>query len=555
MEIEKVKNGLFRLKNNYVQENKMELESSYRKEAERKSRKFFTPMLAVQKQREGVRNAYLENRFNTNNTRKGVIDICNKEDNYCNRENGFKENNRTGKYSKETIKNKATLKKTGSIKKFEARIKKKEDLNNKKLMKIQSLFNVENFEKVDMDKIINNWKHLADVYVSFLENQNPGDLVSLFIKDIFPITFSNFSEAFTNYNSIRTKIRNFFFLQIWSAIVFAYIDDKIEGEYRLNLMGWFENIFKMLLKNAFYMSLIITKAMRNGFISNNKKQTEEFSKSLQPFKFETGVPLIKTLKKNNAQIFLSIKNVLNLINLRLSLQFEKSYLKDLDCLKNCTKRLILVFKEKIAKKYQESMNIIQFNIKRSLSVTNIDSIIRNEKPLVESPPSKKYTLVFDLDETLVHFKNEDSKAKFLIRSNCYNILKSLSAYFEIIIFTAAQKEYADWILDKIDQKNSISFRFYREDCLMFNNCHLKDIGRLNRCMSKTIIVDNFPENFALQKQNGICIRSWFGDVNDDALFRLEKFMLELAKSNTDDVRVFLKNNIRNDPGDGIILFN
>lgn len=36
-------------------------------------------------------------------------------------------------------------------------------------------------------------------------------------------------------------------------------------------------------------------------------------------------------------------------------------------------------------------------------------------------------------------------------------------------------------------------------------------------MSKTIIVDNMPENFQLQPENGIFISSWTGDPNDRAL--------------------------------------
>jgi hypothetical protein len=47
----------------------------------------------------------------------------------------------------------------------------------------------------------------------------------------------------------------------------------------------------------------------------------------------------------------------------------------------------------------------------------------------------KYTLVLDLDETLVHF--ESSERKFKIRPNCITFLKNLSHLFEIVVFTAA----------------------------------------------------------------------------------------------------------------------
>ena len=77
----------------------------------------------------------------------------------------------------------------------------------------------------------------------------------------------------------------------------------------------------------------------------------------------------------------------------------------------------------------------------------------NREPLITTELTKrKYCLVLDLDETLIHFKNDNGRAKFLIRPYTYNFLRNLEPHFELIIFTAAQKEYADWILDKIDNK-------------------------------------------------------------------------------------------------------
>lgn len=77
----------------------------------------------------------------------------------------------------------------------------------------------------------------------------------------------------------------------------------------------------------------------------------------------------------------------------------------------------------------------------------------NRELLIKTKLTKrKYCLVLDLDETLIHFKNDNGRAKFLIRPYTYNFLRNLEPHYELIIFTAAQKEYADWILDKIDNK-------------------------------------------------------------------------------------------------------
>jgi TFIIF-interacting CTD phosphatase-like protein len=62
---------------------------------------------------------------------------------------------------------------------------------------------------------------------------------------------------------------------------------------------------------------------------------------------------------------------------------------------------------------------------------------------------KQYTLVLDLDETLVHFVAKEKK--FKLRPGCIQFLKDMSQYFEVVIFTAAAKDYADFVLNYIDK--------------------------------------------------------------------------------------------------------
>jgi CTD small phosphatase-like protein 2 len=42
----------------------------------------------------------------------------------------------------------------------------------------------------------------------------------------------------------------------------------------------------------------------------------------------------------------------------------------------------------------------------------------------------------------------------------------MGKYYEIIIFTAAQQDYADFILNIIDSKNNIKHRLYRQHTTM-----------------------------------------------------------------------------------------
>ena len=56
---------------------------------------------------------------------------------------------------------------------------------------------------------------------------------------------------------------------------------------------------------------------------------------------------------------------------------------------------------------------------------------------------KPYTLVLDLDETLVHYIDNINEGKYLARPYAKEFLQSMSQYYELVIFTAAIQDYAD----------------------------------------------------------------------------------------------------------------
>lgn len=139
------------------------------------------------------------------------------------------------------------------------------------------------------------------------------------------------------------------------------------------------------------------------------------------------------------------------------------------------------------------------------------------------PPAKDpngYTLVLDLDETLVHYYESGGEGSFRIRPGCEKFLKEMSELYEVVIFTAAMQDYADWVLDSIDKPGCISYRMYRQHASPTGMVFVKDLSRIGRPLDKTIIVDNVAENFSLQPDNGIFIKSWFDDMSDSALLEL-----------------------------------
>lgn len=76
----------------------------------------------------------------------------------------------------------------------------------------------------------------------------------------------------------------------------------------------------------------------------------------------------------------------------------------------------------------------------------------------------------------------------------------MSQIYEVVIFTAALQDYADFILDKIDpDRQLIKHRLYRQHTTFKEKegVYLKDLSRLGRDLRRTMILDNVKENFSL----------------------------------------------------------
>lgn len=125
------------------------------------------------------------------------------------------------------------------------------------------------------------------------------------------------------------------------------------------------------------------------------------------------------------------------------------------------------------------------------------------------PHSNRKTIIFDLDETLIHCNqsldmphdvaleitfpnNSKIKAGINIRPYAVQCIRQLSKYFEIIVFTASHQCYANVIVDYLDpNKEYISYRFFRETCHKTDEgFYVKDLRVFNRDLSNVLLVDN-----------------------------------------------------------------
>lgn len=189
-------------------------------------------------------------------------------------------------------------------------------------------------------------------------------------------------------------------------------------------------------------------------------------------------------------------------------------------------------------------------------------------PLSRNPEKRrrKKTLMLDLDETLIHSLSRGTPRSLGSSGSCHMIelkvnnvatlyfvykrpfcdffLKEASKWFELQIFTASVREYADPIIDWlesgiVDHKthavgNSQVFtkRYYRSDCSYRPGVgYIKDLSLFfpkQDDLKNVIILDNSPVSYALHENNAVTIEGWINDQGDRDLLNLLPLLYSLS---------------------------
>ena len=320
--------------------------------------------------------------------------------------------------------------------------------------------------------------------------------------------------------------------------IFSYI---ICYDISLNedIFSKYITILKQIFSDVHEILILISKFFCNKIISNHSNMWVKKMHNLT-YKYDPKV-------KSENLIFNEINFISNKLIQKLYPNLLQKYIKPI--LYDIFNKIDTLTQIDLQRIYKENI-FVNMNINGSiigssayfqknqnyLNYSNNNNIKNNL--ILNTKPKKKYTLVLDLDETLIHFKsnpNDDSSGLLQFRPFLTEFLIGVSKYYELIVFTAATQDYANPIIDAIEKKGILfEYRLYRIHTVVINNDFVKDLSLLGRDLSRIIIVDNMEQNYKLQPENGITIRPFWGkDANDMALIDLLRILVEIAKNNMD----------------------
>ena len=425
--------------------------------------------------------------------------------------------------------------------------------NNKKKIEI----NIEDLLLLDENFI----EVINSIPTNFNLSNNCFEFINIYINSSLNC---NFEKYFNNYQSniiIHTSIMIMLFnIIITYHISFSPLFLRKFSNYLANLIILSHKSFLLICQ--LISNVVSSSESKNIWVAKLRKMLEEkiVHLDINNKEFNTFLYLRNLKMVNNSTVDSLIEIKYYSYQIKKYLELLLNIINDKDILKNDFYKLFknidsLSFNCLNDFYFKNVLRIINKNGsvtgKNASSYGGIMAIYNIKVPYLNSIRNQKFTLVLDLDETLIAFKINPNQENGLLkfRPGLDYFLLRMKNLYEIIVFTSATKEYADPIENSIEQNEKyFDARLYRHHTIIYENDFVKDISRIGRPLDSIIIVDNMPQNFRLQKENGIFIKPFWGDdIFDTALFSLAD-ILEKIHNQFDDVRhgiYFYKDEILN----------
>ena len=349
--------------------------------------------------------------------------------------------------------------------------------------------------------------------------------------------FSKFDIIFKNSNDINTiKIT---INLILFTIMICY-DFSFESNNLINIYLFLSELLELNHKNL----ILILEHISNQIIINNKDNNwiirayniiNNFNLTEDNECYYKNANYIEVLISKINKNISSVSQKINYILLTNKTNFNECLIK----LFNKINLESLTDIDEFFKEYLLRENFIECSVTAKTFLKENSILEPENAPYIKNPNKKKFSLVLDLDETLISFKlnrEQNDEGVLKLRPNLYKFLNNVMDYYEIILFTEASQSYIDLLINALEEnKKYFEYKLYRQHTVIRGNDFIKDLTRIGRPLNSIIIVDNMPQNFRLQKGNGINIKSFWGedDEEDNSLLDLMAILINIAKEEED----------------------
>ena len=424
--------------------------------------------------------------------------------------------------------------------------------------------NDNNINKINLI-FINN---IHDIYQKLLDlfnynknfnnqnNLNSNDLVQKINDEIMLLSYKYINLIFCYEMETLIKIfysneeiQKYFLLQIYLFISLVYLfgENIITNNY---LLFSYKSIFYYSLSNLEKIMNIINLPilLQNEKIIKNIKSINKIILSILKIinpKIPCNSQIIyfispnNSIQKNKFNSKINCSGVLKLISLlKLNTKLKQKlidienkntlFTKDSEI----SQRIDKIQSDSEKKKEAENNNIYK-KINNNINKNNLITPILPKMDLTKY----KYTIAMELDETLVHYCEDNDNYYAKVRFGSENFLQHISNFFEIIIVSTSGKEYSNIIIDNINkEKCYVEHRLYTED---FNDD--LNLSKLNRDYKKLIFVCHNQNFLNAPKENILLLKEFNGEEEDREIIKLHNELNIMIRENDEieDIRDFI----------------
>ena len=351
--------------------------------------------------------------------------------------------------------------------------------------------------------------------------------------------FSKFEIIFKNSNDININTIKLTINLILFTIMICY-DFSFESNNLINIYLFLSELLELNHRNL----ILILEHISNQIIINNKDNNW----IIRAYNIINNFNLTEDNEcyyknANYAEIIISkINKNINSVTQKINYILLTNKTNFNECLIKLFNKINLESFTDIDEFFKEYLlreNFIECSVTAKTFLKENSILEPENAPYIKNANKKKFSLVLDLDETLISFKlnrEQNDEGVLKLRPNLYKFLDNVMEYYEIILFTEASQSYIDLLINALEEnKKYFEYKLYRQHTVIRGNDFIKDLTRIGRPLNSIIIVDNMPQNFRLQKGNGINIKSFWGedDEEDNSLLDLMTILINIAKEEED----------------------